>query len=209
MTINFTFIDNNYTPNTNFIFNESEINITQSNINQTLNNIVYDIFVNIPNTVNCNHVLNDVSANINVQIISNCIFDFALDTVSNDIFSYISNYTVTNYSLDAIINNNTCYNSNDINSNYILENITTNIIGDITTLGIDWIYCANENETVYFPYPVDVAYGEFGQYSFLYNVTGYITFSNSTFGDPIPWVVKKGYYRLISQVHRSEERRVG
>jgi len=57
-------------------------------------------------------------------------------------------------------------------------------------------YCAAEGGTATFNYPVDLAYGANGQYKWKKNVTGTFTFNNSTFGgDPIPNVVKAGYYR--------------
>ncbi|MCF7733780.1 MAG: hypothetical protein K9N23_18975, partial [Akkermansiaceae bacterium] len=58
-----------------------------------------------------------------------------------------------------------------------------------------YTWSANEGQTVNFAGTVDVAYGANGQFSYLYGVTGNITFNNATFGDPIGGVVKAGYYR--------------
>jgi RHS repeat-associated protein len=41
----------------------------------------------------------------------------------------------------------------------------------------------------------DVAYGANGVYAMKRGVTGTVTFNNATFGDPIPGVAKKGYWR--------------
>lgn len=61
-----------------------------------------------------------------------------------------------------------------------------------------YTYCANENQTYTFTQIVDVAYGANGKYNIKTGVTGSITFNNATFGDPIPGVVKKGYYKTSS-----------
>ena len=55
--------------------------------------------------------------------------------------------------------------------------------------------CANENGTVTFNSPTDLAYGANGHYSFRHAFTGTITFNNATFGDPIAGTAKAGYYR--------------
>jgi hypothetical protein len=61
-----------------------------------------------------------------------------------------------------------------------------------------YIWCANEGGTVNFGQTVDVAYGANGSYYYRYGVTGDVTFDNNNFGDPIPGVVKNGYYRIAS-----------
>lgn len=59
--------------------------------------------------------------------------------------------------------------------------------------GYTWI--AMENETVTLPGTCDVAYGANGSFAYRYGVSGNITFNNATFGDPIPGVVKSGFYK--------------
>ncbi|MEO7718036.1 MAG: phosphatidylinositol-specific phospholipase C [Capsulimonas sp.] len=55
--------------------------------------------------------------------------------------------------------------------------------------------CADENGTLTFSTPTDLAYGANGHYSFLHAFTGTVTFNNATFGDPISGAVKSGYSR--------------
>lgn len=59
-----------------------------------------------------------------------------------------------------------------------------------------YTFCANEGQTVTFSQLVDVAYGANGKFTNKTGVTGAISFNNATFGDPIPNVAKKGYYKL-------------
>ncbi|WP_353415553.1 hypothetical protein, partial [Haloferula helveola] len=58
-----------------------------------------------------------------------------------------------------------------------------------------YIYIADENETVFFEQPVDVAYGKNGSYYFEEEVVGSVTFENARFGDPLVGTFKAGYYR--------------
>jgi len=58
-----------------------------------------------------------------------------------------------------------------------------------------YIRCAVENETVNFPYPVDVAYGLNGSFYYESAVSGDVTFDNARFGDPYVGSLKSGYYR--------------
>jgi len=60
---------------------------------------------------------------------------------------------------------------------------------------VQYTRCADENGSVTFTSPTDLAYGANGQYIFRHAFTGTITFNNSTFGDPISGVAKGGYYR--------------
>jgi beta-glucanase (GH16 family) len=60
----------------------------------------------------------------------------------------------------------------------------------------EYSYCAPENATCALPGVSDVAYGANGAFSYKYGVSGTITFNNVTFGDPIPGVVKAGFYKL-------------
>ncbi|MGB6222685.1 hypothetical protein [Haloferula sp.] len=67
--------------------------------------------------------------------------------------------------------------------------------GPDTNLPTGYVFCALEDETVNFPYPVDVAYGKNGQYAFQLGVSGNVSFSNARFGDPNVGVLKSGYFR--------------
>lgn len=69
------------------------------------------------------------------------------------------------------------------------------LYGESTTGPAGYIYCANEGQSYTFSQKVDVAYGANGQFAFKTGVTGSITFNNATFGDPVPGVAKKGYYK--------------
>lgn len=61
-----------------------------------------------------------------------------------------------------------------------------------------YILCADENETVQFDSVVDLAYGKNGQFFFIKNVSGPVTFDNATFGDPNVGTRKDGYYKQPS-----------
>ena len=60
-----------------------------------------------------------------------------------------------------------------------------------------YAFCANENGMYTLSGICDVAYGANGQFKYKYGQTGTITFNNATFGDPIPGVAKKGYYKPV------------
>ena len=65
---------------------------------------------------------------------------------------------------------------------------------------------ANENETMTFRRPVDLAYGADGQYLFIDDFTGTIRFDNESFGgDPNPGHTKKGFVKRF-KVNRSNDR---
>ncbi len=64
-----------------------------------------------------------------------------------------------------------------------------------TGLPPGFIYCADENQTVSFPYPVDLAYGKNGSYYYEEGASGVVTFDNARFGDPLVGTFKAGYYR--------------
>lgn len=67
------------------------------------------------------------------------------------------------------------------------------------TIGEAYIRCADENSSFTLPGPSDVAYGANGKFYYKYGVSGNIDFNNFAFGgDPIPNVVKAGYYRYPS-----------
>ena len=68
--------------------------------------------------------------------------------------------------------------------------------GAVTTLSDDYSSAGvSEGETITFTTPTDIAYGAPGGYTFRYGALGPITFNNSTFADPRPGVVKKGFWR--------------
>jgi len=67
--------------------------------------------------------------------------------------------------------------------------------GPDTGLPAGYIFCALEDETVNFPTPVDVAYGENGNYYIQEGVSGDVDFTNARFGDPEVGALKSGYYR--------------
>ncbi len=70
----------------------------------------------------------------------------------------------------------------------------------------DYEYVAEENETVVFEHPVDLAYGADGQYHYIDNFVGRIRFDNESFGgDPIRGVRKSGYAKRISYGHSYDE----
>jgi hypothetical protein len=56
------------------------------------------------------------------------------------------------------------------------------------------VECAKENEKYYFETKTDVAYGVSGTYTYKYGITGWVTFDNAAFGDPVQGVAKSGYY---------------
>jgi PKD domain/Carboxypeptidase regulatory-like domain/PA14 domain len=60
-----------------------------------------------------------------------------------------------------------------------------------------YTWCASEWDSYALSGPCDVAYGGDGQFKYLYNRTGTITYTNSTFdGDPLPGAKKNGFYKL-------------
>ena len=69
--------------------------------------------------------------------------------------------------------------------------------GVAASLPVGYMLSAGENETAYFPTPVDVAYGADGNFHYLNNVSGTISFDSQTFGDPIPGTPKFGYYKPL------------
>ncbi|MEP2777133.1 MAG: hypothetical protein ABJQ29_14780 [Luteolibacter sp.] len=60
---------------------------------------------------------------------------------------------------------------------------------------VGYIDVADENQTVTFSTPHDLAYGKNGTFALRKNFTGTITFNNATFGDPLVGVRKRGYAR--------------
>lgn len=75
------------------------------------------------------------------------------------------------------------------------NSIAVTIGGVTTTAPAGYTWCAGEGGSCSFTSKVDVAYGANGNFYYKSGVTGTINFNNATFGDPIPGVVKAGYYR--------------
>ena len=61
-----------------------------------------------------------------------------------------------------------------------------------------YTYCCHENQSYTFAQTVDVADDANGSFKYQTGKTGTINFNNATFGDPIPGVSKKGYYKVSS-----------
>lgn len=84
-------------------------------------------------------------------------------------------------------------------SNY-LSLAEVQFFGSVADSGNDgpvgYAWCAKENGFYTFNQIVDVAYGANGKYYYKSGMTGKINFDIATFGDPIPGVVKSGYYKL-------------
>ncbi len=66
-----------------------------------------------------------------------------------------------------------------------------------------------ENEAYFVSGVADVAYGADGLFVYKYNQSGWISFSNETFGDPSPGVSKFGYVGSIGSGIRSSDVNVG
>ncbi len=63
------------------------------------------------------------------------------------------------------------------------------------TLPAGYVKVCDENQSFTFSSPVDVAYGVSGGFTFRQNLSGPITFNNTTFGDPKVGAFKAGYWR--------------
>jgi hypothetical protein len=61
-----------------------------------------------------------------------------------------------------------------------------------------YTWCAKEGGSFTLPDISDVAYGANGIFVYQYGKSGTITFNNTTFGDPVPGVVKDGFYKKTS-----------
>lgn len=66
--------------------------------------------------------------------------------------------------------------------------------GVASELPVGYLFSVAENNSAYFPTPVDVAYGGGGSFHYKKGVSGTVTFDNQTFGDPIVGGAKNGYY---------------
>ena len=72
--------------------------------------------------------------------------------------------------------------------------------GAVTTLSEDYSSAGvDEGGTITLTSPTDIAYGAPGGYTFIYGALGPITFNNTTFADPRPGVVKKGFWRKTKE----------
>jgi hypothetical protein len=60
-----------------------------------------------------------------------------------------------------------------------------------------YVKCTLDNSSFDFADIVDVAYGANGKFKYMTHVAGKINFDAKTFGDPVPGVVKAGYYRIV------------
>ena len=62
-----------------------------------------------------------------------------------------------------------------------------------------YTWCATEWASYTLPGACDIAYGGVGAFKYLYNRTGTVSYTNSTFGgDPLPGEAKNGFYKLRS-----------
>ncbi|MGJ8632893.1 MAG: hypothetical protein ACSHX7_03160 [Luteolibacter sp.] len=91
----------------------------------------------------------------------------------------------------------------ELKFSYMNGGVQTTILVPLSTgsaadLPPGYTVSVGENEKATFDTAVDVAYGADGQFFFKENVSGEITFNNSTFGDPIVGTFKYGYYRTLS-----------
>ncbi|MFT4143958.1 MAG: family 78 glycoside hydrolase catalytic domain [Mobilitalea sp.] len=78
---------------------------------------------------------------------------------------------------------------------HTFQRIVTNISTPAGPAG--YAYCANEDGTYTLPGTCDVAYGANGNYLYLNNKTGNITFNYDTFGgDPALFTPKAGFFKL-------------
>ena len=65
-----------------------------------------------------------------------------------------------------------------------------------TGLPTGYLYACDENQTYNFgSTEVDLAYGKNGTYAYQTGMSGWITFNNHRFGDPLVGTVKAGYFR--------------
>ncbi|MGJ8643346.1 MAG: hypothetical protein ACSHX9_08075 [Luteolibacter sp.] len=62
---------------------------------------------------------------------------------------------------------------------------------------LGYVDVADENDTVTFDTPHDLAYGKIGDFAYIDNFTGTITFDNDTFGDPRYGTRKRGFARPV------------
>lgn len=61
-----------------------------------------------------------------------------------------------------------------------------------------YTWCAYENQSFALTGECDCAYGLNGVFNYLKARTGSITFNNQTFGDPLPGVVKSGFFKPVT-----------
>lgn len=158
------------------------INITAPTANST---------IKIGNVVNINAAVSGNNINRVEFYINNSLI--ATDTTSP--YSYTWNTT----GLQAQTANIKTIVFNTLNQSSS-SNIAVSLIDANTSGPSGYIKCANENQSFSLTGPCNVAYGANGKFYYQSNVTGTITFNNATFGDPIPGVVKSGYYKALSNL---------
>ena len=125
------------------------------------------------------------SANVSVVQGSNATFTIQAD------YSYtINTVTVDGTNIGAV-------------SSYTFSNVTaphtisaTFNAPPVGPAGYAWCAPENGSFTLGWSGSIDVAYGANGSFNYLYSKTGTITFNNATFDDPIPGVLKAGFYRM-------------
>lgn len=61
---------------------------------------------------------------------------------------------------------------------------------------VGYTYCADENASFTLSGVCDVAYGANGSFAFKYRQSGTQNFNNTVFGDPLPGIVKHGFYKI-------------
>lgn len=94
----------------------------------------------------------------------------------------------------------TSYTFVNVQANHSID-ATFKALPIVAPAGYTW--CANEGGSFSLPDVCDVAYGANGQFRYIYGKSGTITFNNTTFGgDPIPGVVKNGFYKESSTSKR-------
>ena len=63
---------------------------------------------------------------------------------------------------------------------------------------LGYVDVADENDSVTFNTPHDLAYGKVGAFAYIDNFTGTVTYNNDTFGDPLVGTRKRGFARPVN-----------
>lgn len=69
-------------------------------------------------------------------------------------------------------------------------------VGNPKHIPLGYKIIANEDQTLNFTEPTDIAYGADGKFMFAKGVTGEVTFNNTMFGDPLNGTVKYGFMKV-------------
>jgi hypothetical protein len=72
-------------------------------------------------------------------------------------------------------------------------------------VGDGFVYAGDENSSYSSEFTYNAAYGAIDSFKYKFGITGEITFNNQTFGDPIPYVVKKGYVSINNKAVENEK----